>query len=445
MEPSTVPLRRTGASIHGLRVEVVEGPDRGRSAEASGPSLSIGTAQDNDLVLQDPSVSRYHLELRREAKTIVLEDLRSTNGTLIAASSAEVRVERAYLEPGVILALGRSKVRVDDGAMIEVEALEEDRLGRVLGRSPAMRRLMAKLDSAASSDASVLLLGETGVGKEVLARAIHEASDRARGPFETVDCGVILPTLVQSELFGHEKGAFTGADAQHLGAFQRANGGTIFLDEIGELPKDTQANLLGALERRMIRPVGGSRQIPIDVRVLAATHRDLRAEVNTGAFRQDLYYRLAVLTLKIPPLRQRTEDIPMLVEHFAREVGQEELAAKLLGPEVLAKWKAHDWPGNVRELRNVVEATLALGEAPPLERTTTAVRAGGFDPQLMGSANYHELRNELLTDFERKYLTELLRRASGNVSAAARLSGLSRTHLIAMLKRHNIDGRVLFE
>src|SRR5688500_15812022 len=330
---------------------------------ASGEYLSIGSAAGNDLVLSDETVSRYHLELARKQDRIHVRDCGSTNGVHLGSAY----LESAQIQPGTILQLGKTAIKIEDGETVDLELAEDDRVGPVRGRTPEMRSLMARIQRAARTDVSVLLLGETGVGKEVIARAIHESSPRAAHPFEVVDCGALMPTLIASELFGHEKGAFTGADRQHVGAFERANGGTLFLDEIGELPPALQSALLGALERRSFRRVGGTASIAVDVRVVCATNRDLRNEVNAGRFRQDLYYRIAVILLRIPPLRERVGDIPLLVEHFLREIGHDGPVEEVVPESVMQTLKTHHWPGNVRELRNFVEAAIAMGEAPHLE------------------------------------------------------------------------------
>jgi DNA-binding NtrC family response regulator len=253
----------------------------------------------------------------------------------------------------------------------------------------------------------------------------------------TVDCGALSPTLVASELFGHERGAFTGADRQHVGAFERAEGGTLFLDEIGELPGALQATLLGVLERRRFRRLGGRADITVDVRIVSATHRDLRAEVNAGTFRLDLYYRLAVVVMRVPPLRERVDDIPLLVEHFLRESGHDGPVAELFSPAALRSLAEHHWPGNVRELRNLIEATLAMGEAPVLERTGQAVAGAAADPT---TVPYKDARAAVLAEFERRYLSALLARAHGNVSLAAREARMDRSHLIDLLRRHQLKG-----
>ncbi|MFO0729219.1 MAG: sigma 54-interacting transcriptional regulator [Myxococcota bacterium] len=438
----TTPYRRSGDPIRGLRVEVLEGPDRGQTQEASSETLTIGSAPGNDLVLTDTTVSRYHVELRRDGDRILVEDHSSTNGTVAGG----VTIQRATIAPGTVLTLGRTQIRVADGHIVDLEAIDEDNLGPLRGRAPEMRTLMARIRRVAQAGASVLVLGETGSGKELIARALHEESPRKDAPFETVDCGTLMPTLVASELFGHEKGAFTGAERQHIGAFERASGGTIFLDEIGELPRDLQATLLGVLERRVMRRVGGSKTIPVDVRVVAATHRDLRAEVNAGTFRQDLYYRLGVVLLRVPPLRARPGDIPLLVEHFLRDAGYNGNVDDLIPPEAMATLKTYHWPGNVRELRNFVESAMALGETPNLEQSSESAAApsasSGFPSvslETLYKRAYKDARAFVLSEFERLYLSALLERTAGNVSRAARESDINRTHLIQMLKRHPVD------
>jgi DNA-binding NtrC family response regulator len=284
----------------------------------------------------------------------------------------------------------------------------------------------------------VLLVGESGTGKELMARALHDQGPRAKEPFVTVDCGSLSPSLVASELFGHEKGSFTGADARHLGAFERADGGTLFLDEIGELPTALQSTLLGALERRRFRRLGGREEVAVDVRVVSATHRDLRAQVNDGAFRLDLYYRVAVVVLRVPPLRERREDIPLLLEHFLREAGVDGEIAAVVPPDAMDALTGHSWPGNVRELRNVVEATLVMGEAPALSGAPSGPGGGDDVVDRTLHHGYKEARTAVLDDFERRYCEALLTRAEGNVSKAARDARMDRTYLIKLLAKHDL-------
>jgi len=394
--------------------------------------ITIGSAPGNDLVLEDETISRYHLELRASGDRIAVHDLGSTNGTL----HGSLQIEKGLLAPGATLTLGKTEIRVDHGGKIAAEIYGAEHLDGLYGRTPAMQRLMAQIKRTAEKDASMLLLGETGSGKEVIAQAIHRSSPRKNQPFETVDCGSLMPTLIASELFGHEKGAFTGADRQHIGAFERADKGTLFLDEIGELPSTLQPALLGALERRSFRRVGGQKPISIDVRVIAATHRDLRQEVNSGGFRQDLYFRLAVVLLEIPPLRERADDIPLLAERFLRMAGHDGPVERILPPSAVDMMRKHHWPGNVRELRNFVEATLALGEAPRIGGAGGERKA---QPEAMDLTKpYSEAKDALLERFEHQYLEALMARANGNISGAAREAKMNRSYLLELLKRHGI-------
>jgi transcriptional regulator with PAS, ATPase and Fis domain len=424
------------AAVTTLRVDVADGPDAGLSTWGEREVLTVGSAQGNDLVLTDETVSRFHLELRRTADGVEVADQGSTNGTMVGAT----RVFRAIVPPATTLTLGRTKIVVRDGTQVDVEVHDDDHLGPLVGRSSSMRRVMAWVKRGARSDASVLLVGESGTGKELVARAIHDASRRAEQAFVTVDCGALAPTLVASELFGHEKGAFTGAERQRIGALELANNGTLFLDEIGELPKELQPTLLGALERRSFRRVGGQVEVPVDVRVVAATNRDLRADVNSGDFRLDLYYRLAVLRLELPALRERDGDVPLLIEHFLADRGYEGAIADLFPPDEIANLERHHWPGNVRELRNLVDATLALGRPPPIDSIHDSSRASGsegFDPRSFGLP-YKQARKRALAEFERVYLQHLLEQTGGNVSQASREAGLDRSYLFSLLRRNGL-------
>jgi DNA-binding NtrC family response regulator len=430
-EVATVPVR-------GVFAEVVDGPDRGASER--GDELSVGTAEQSGLRLRDPAVSRFHLELRPSERGISLLDCGSTNGTWLGA----VRVERAVVPPGTVVRVGSSALQVGETPPLQVEVHGSDMLGELVGRTAAMRRLMARVDRAAQSDVSVLVTGESGTGKELVARALHQLGPRRDGPLVVVDCGSLPATLVASELFGHEKGAFTGADRQHVGAFEAAAGGTVFLDEIGELQPAVQATLLGVLELRRLRRLGSRHEVAVDVRVVAATHRDLRSEVNGGGFRLDLFYRLAVVNLAIPPLRERPEDIPLLVEHFLRDAGWTQPVGALISPPVMEGLCRHHFSGNVRELRNLVEAAVAMGEPPPLEGARSAGRGGAAADEASEESAalrvaldgpYKETRAQLLEEFEARYVAALMERAGDNVSAAARLARMTRSHLNDLLTK----------
>jgi DNA-binding NtrC family response regulator len=433
----TLPRRIAGVPLKTIRVEISSGSDQGRRV-ASSDSVTLGTAEGNDLVLTDPMVSRYHLELRRSGGRILVTDLGSTNGTTVG--SAHFSAASVSVTPGTTLAVGDTLLSVDDGEVVMVDSAAPEVLCGLRGRAPATKRLFSTILRVTQSNASVLLCGESGTGKELIARAIHDLCDPNR-PFATVDCAAMVPTLFASELFGHERGAFTGAERRTEGAFARANGGSIFLDEIGELSPELQSALLGVVERRRYRRVGGRDEIPIDLRIISATHRDLRSEVNSSRFRLDLYYRLAVVLVSVPPLRERREDIPLLVEHFLREAGHEGSVSDVFPPEEIARLMSHDWPGNVRELRNVVEAALVVG--PPQEfgpASTDGALGGPRDEPFAAlyGAPYKDARRTVLDRFERDYLAALLARTGGNVRQAAREAKMDRSYLIELLKRHDL-------
>jgi DNA-binding NtrC family response regulator len=438
---------RTGEQIVStLRVEVVDGPDKGKYV-VGGDVVSVGTARDNALAVADFTVSRYHLDVSVRPGGILVSDLGSTNGTYIGG----VRIERAIVPPGTLLKLGGTTIRFDDAVRRAVPAPlggapgARSELAGMIAVSPQMVRLFGDIERVAATPTSVLIFGESGTGKERVAEALHARSSRARSPLLTIDCGALSSSLLSSELFGHERGAFTGADRLHKGAFERAEDGTVFLDEIGELPAADQSSLLGVLERRRFRRVGGSTDLDLEARVIAATNRDLRAEVNTGRFRQDLYHRLAVVVLRLVPLRERREDIPLLVEHFARELGAAGTIEELFGAEQLAAWHKHPWPGNIRELRNAVEAALVVGPQPlGGEPAAPAPVAPGSAPGSPSDGDdqpllpYKDQRAAVVRDFEHAYLVRLMAQAAGNVSHAARIAKMDRSHLIDLLHRHGL-------
>jgi len=307
---------------------------------------------------------------------------------------------------------------------------KSNRYGELLGVSAEMQELFSRLRQLEGTKVTLLVRGESGTGKELIARAVHERSPVHRGPFIAVNCGALDRHLARSELFGHQRGAFTGAVRTQVGAFEAANGGTLFLDEVGELPSDVQPMLLRALELRRIAPVGSSEELPVDVRLITATNRDLVAGVRAGTFREDLYYRLLVVQVAVAPLRKRPEDVAVLAQEFARRLGIQVLPAK-----VLQCFAEHPWPGNVRELRNAVEAYAALGVVP----SAGPLGERGIDQALSelvdATKTYAEQKNEFLQGFTRAYLERLLRRTSGNQSEAARVSGLERSYLGRLIEK----------
>jgi len=428
--PRTRLQQRPIRIVHRLRVTVDEGPDAGATiAPDDGASLAIGTSEDNALVLADPAVSRYHLELRRTPSGVALVDLGSRNGTWVGG----VRVERAIVPAGTRLKLGDTTIVVDDaGSTVAPPPTEVPRPADLVGDSESIREVARLIHRLARVDSSVLIQGETGVGKEVIARSLHDASPRRANELVVVDCGSMPATLIASILFGHEKGSFTGADQRRAGAFERAAGGTVLLDEIGELPLEVQPALLGVLERRAFTRVGGAQQVTVDVRILAATHRDLRAEVNAGRFRADLYYRLAVAKIVVPPLRDRPEDVEPLARHFVQKLtGQDDLGPLAGALEAL---RAHPWSGNVRELRNVVEAAIVMGELDLGGERPTTLPAQPGGPV----APYRDARAAALHRFEAEYLRDLIDRSSGNASEAARVARMDRPYLLTLLRKHGL-------
>src|SRR5580704_11089968 len=400
--------------------------------------LRIGKATDNDLVLADDTVSRHHCELSWARDGIHVHDLGSTNGTKVQGA----RVTEAVASPGSVLKVGEVEI-ILRASVRSAEVLPSDktRFGEALGKSLSMRTIFAVLERIAPTDATVLFEGETGTGKDVLARATWTQSLRASGPFVVVDCGAVSYSLLESELFGHERGAFTGAVASRQGAFELAEGGTLFLDEIGELPLDVQPKLLRVLETHEFRRVGGNKTLKADVRVIAATKRNLLREVEAGKFREDLYFRLAVVPVAVPPLRTRREDIPMLARHILKAAGVD----LTISAESLQALAGHDWPGNVRELRNVIERAIYMAQASGQTELTlvtlpTSPAAIGDAFQFDEARSYRETRAKYDSEFERRYVKWLLGRHGNNVSAAAREAKMDRKHLHDMAKKHGLRG-----
>ncbi|HEY4121669.1 MAG TPA: sigma 54-interacting transcriptional regulator, partial [Byssovorax sp.] len=357
-------------TVKGFRLVVRRGPDQKASFTSKDERTVVGTHASCDLVLTDPTVSRFHCEILAREGRVEVRDLGSRNGTSIGG----VPVLHALVPPRALLTLGNTDVelepRVDDVALT---LSERTRFGSMVGHAPSMRRVFSVLERAAASDVTVLLYGETGTGKELAAESIHLESARRDQPFVIVDCAAVPTNLLESELFGHEKGAFTGASGAREGAFEAAHGGTVFLDEIGELAIELQPKLLRVLERHEVKRVGGSRYSKVDIRVVAATNRNLKVEVNEKRFRSDLYYRLAVVDVRIPALRERQGDLPLLVETLLDQLGAKDkpAARELFKPAFVADLARQSWPGNVRELRNYLDRCIALEERVPFDRSTS--------------------------------------------------------------------------
>jgi DNA-binding NtrC family response regulator len=484
LQEATRMIRRGDSLVRRkIGLEVLDGQEKGTKVVMEGESLVIGGHPRCGLRISDPAVSRHHAEIRVVDRGLLLTDLDSTNGTFVG----KLKVHEAILYDGVELLLGSTRIAVYplDGEVLQPLS-KAGRFGGMLGQSAAMRALFQRLTRAAESEGTVLLEGESGTGKEVAARAIHDASPRADAPFVVVDCGALPRELIESELFGHEKGAFTGATHSRQGAFEQANGGTLFLDEIGELDLELQPRLLRALESREVKRLGSNQHRPIDIRVIAGTNRRLQHQVAASEFREDLYYRLAVLTFRLPPLRERREDIPLLVDHFMQRFSGGRALA--VSQEMKTRLMARPWPGNVRQLRNVVERAVALGrlditdpsgqtvgqslddstaeqavpvassatpepaaaKAAPAAQTPAAEANIGGEVAIGSDAfvlpgnlldqRYKIARGILLEQFERAYLEQLLARHDGNYTRSARAADINRVYLLRLLDKYDMRG-----
>jgi DNA-binding NtrC family response regulator len=431
----------------GSRIEVRGGSLRLQGDERPGAAIDVGTEPvlvgrdaSCQLALRDPRVSSLHAELVATSLGTRLRDLGSLNGTWVQG----LRVIEACLRGDARIQVGDTQLEFRAAAVERVRLGRSDRFGPLYGTSAPMRRLFDRVGSVAATELSVLVQGETGTGKELVAQAIHQASERRAGPFVVIDCAAIPASLAEAHLFGHERGAFTGATARRESPFVEAHGGTVFLDELGELPLELQPRLLRALAEKRIRAVGASRYRTVDARVVAASRRDLAQAVNEGTFRSDLFFRVAQIRLDVPPLRERLEDVPGLVRHVLATLGAEQAFARVPST-VLERLMRHDWPGNVRELRNAVCAAFAL--ARPSEALDVAAFVGDLargarEPAARVIAgNYHDRRREELARFERDYFSALHQAAAGNVSQMARVSGLERVHVRAHLKRLGLIGQ----
>jgi len=438
----TVDANEWGTATGGpAKVVVVAGPDEGAEV-ALGAGLVVGTGEGSGLVLHDPSVSRQHARLSIDGPRVVVEDLGSKNGTTFAGA----RVDRATVPLGAVIGVGKTQLTIVPRWHVrEVAPSTATAFGLLYGASVAMREIFAILERVSPTDVTVLVEGESGTGKELVARSVHQASERSKRPYLVFDCGSVPAELAESELFGHVRGAFSGAVADRAGAFARVDGGTLCLDELGELPLELQPKLLRVLETGEIKPVGSDEVTKVDVRVVASTNRDLRAEVRRGRFREDLMYRLDVVKLRVPPLRQRPEDVGGLVERLLE--GKLPAGDKIEG-ENLVRLQAYGWPGNVRELRNVLQRAIALSRRPgepPKGFASLIFNLGpaaegpttlGTDyPGVASPLPYKEARAQLLDSFDRAYVAALMSRNSDNATRAAQSAGVSRSFLYDLLRK----------
>ncbi len=419
----------------GARLMCVDGPGEGAVLSVGAQPIVIGSATECDLVLRDQRVSRRHARVGCVGRAVEVTDLESKNGCYHAGE----RFVRKELSFGAEFHIGKSTFKIlPVERALEPARSESESFGQLVGRSSDIRRLFTLIEQVAATDVSVLIEGETGVGKELVAEEIHRRSARRDKPFVVFDCGAIPTELIESALFGHVRGAFTGATGDRNGLFHDADGGTVFLDEIGELKLDLQPSLLRALDRGMVRRVGESQFRRVDVRVVAATHRSLPDMINHETFREDLYYRLAVVRVSVPPLRERPEDIEVLARYFLQRTGRPDL---LLEEELLVRLAEHHWPGNVRELRNLVERGVALARDGRLRiddigQGRTVVPRDR--PRERGPRRpFREAKAQAIETFERDYLSDLMR-DHDSITQAARDAGMDRKHLRVLLRRHGI-------
>lgn len=428
--------------VRQIEVHVLDGPDRGKVFPLSGERFTVGRQAPHDIVLTDTSVSADHLELRLLPGGVRLLDRASTNGTW----SGRIRLTDCVLADGAKFHVGDTRLQLRCAGPTEVAASTESRFCDLVGRSESMRILFAYLERLAPTPLSVLVLGESGTGKELVARAIHQTSRRA-GPLVTLDCTTLPRELAESLILGHKKGSFTGAATDRKGCFEEADGGTLFIDEIGELPTELQPKLLRVLERREVCRVGEVAPRRVDVRIVAATHRDLRAMVSAGDFRLDLFQRLAQAEVFVAPLRERPEDVEALAMLFVRNVAEITGVRYALDRTAIEELMRRHWEGNVRELKNAVERAAYLSADPQLTAAdfVPAHRRERRDPRDVGKTDetasalmglpLKEAGERLLDGFRRRYCGELLERYDGDIDAAAAEAGYGRRGFVEMLRR----------
>jgi transcriptional regulator with GAF, ATPase, and Fis domain len=433
MAESTKPLpskSRKAVGNERYTLTITTGPDTGRTVDLEGKAV-VGAGGDATIVIADESVSRHHLELEATPEGLRVRDLGSTNGTFLSGA----RIQQMTVHEEALLTIGTTVLRL---GLKDDDVAGRKGFGKLLGRSAGMQLLFSQLEKAAPTDSTVLILGETGTGKEVVAQSLHDASARREKPFVVVDCGSMAANLIESELFGHVKGAFTGASTERKGAFLEADGGTVFLDEIGELPLELQPRLLRVIESGTVKRLGEDQPRKVDVRIVAATHRDLEERVKKGQFRQDLYFRLAVVIARLPPLRERPEDIPMLVRTFIAQMGRGDFE---LPEQLKRKLAAHEWPGNVRELRNVIERALAGGEIDvgrgAKGRPARPPPQPGED---LAALPFKDAKEKMVDAFTREYIATLLDRNADNITETAKAAGLARNYVHRLVNKFGLKG-----
>jgi len=420
------------ASLKG-KLLVLSSASRGKEFIIAKDEVVIGSAAANDFVLSDDTVSKKHFRIERKEKEFIISDLDSTNGTILNGNNIKV----AGLKPNSIIQAGESYIQFlvydENEAQFGVAPSENENFGSVVGKAYEMRKIFGILEKVSQTNVTIVLEGATGTGKDLVARAVHGASRRSNKPFIVVDCTAISPNLFESELFGHEKGAFTGADGQRKGLMEAANGGTLFFDELGELPIEQQPKLLRAIESRQIKRVGGNDGIPIDIRIIAATNRSLEEEVKKGNFREDLYFRLSVVKLKIPDLKERPDDIPLIINEFLKDSG------KKLSDDALNLLKYYSWPGNIRELKNVIERAVAFSETETIEaRDIMTLQQMTSSPDDGVGSDVSAFTGRSLEAIEKIAIEKTLEACGGNKTKAAKILGIAYSTLYEKIKKFGI-------
>jgi DNA-binding NtrC family response regulator len=473
--PTKVSYLDRGMTLHLRRCVLQSADDPSQEWVFDKEEIRIGSMDDNDVVLADDTVSRYHCRIVQDDNSYLVLDNRSTNGTFVN----KVRVREAFLKPGCIIAVGQSLLKFNAREHeVHIEPSRADRCGGLIGTNTKMREIYSIIEKIAPTATTIVIDGETGTGKEVVAQTIHSLSPRARNELVVFDCGAVPPNLIESELFGHDKGSFTGAVMTRTGLFEQADGGTLFLDELGELPLDLQPKLLRVLEQREVRRVGSTRPQKVDVRIIAATNRNLDDEVRAGRFRQDLYYRLSVVRLHLPSLRDRPDDIPLLVQHFLdtgsyNRTPSGDVRVRGVERDAMAALQGYAWPGNVRELLNVIERAVSFCDRPAIELadlpdalrsahapaiplrsamprhvTATGPQTGAaLQPtppatpsELLGvGVTFKDAKERWVATFERDYIVQLLRRHGGNISHAARAADIDRKYFRKLMRKYDIE------